>query len=85
MDGIRKIGLCAFSGCTALTEIVIPETVSSLGEWVFFNCTNLKTVYSETRAKPASWNKDWAYGIEETAEILFKESWSYIDGIPTKK
>ena len=28
----------AFSGCTALAEIILPETVSVIGDYAFFNC-----------------------------------------------
>ena len=41
---ITAIGASAFSGCTNLTEAVIPNTVTTLGTNIFENCTNLTSV-----------------------------------------
>ena len=38
---VTGIGEDAFSGCTGLTSIVIPETVTSVGSDAFANCTGL--------------------------------------------
>jgi len=32
---------CAFSGCSSLTEITIPHSVSSIGALTFYNCSGL--------------------------------------------
>lgn len=34
----------AFSGCTSLTEITLPQTVTSLGDYAFQGCTSLTKV-----------------------------------------
>lgn len=39
-DGLEIIGLSAF-GSTALTEIELPDTVETLDEWAFSNCSSL--------------------------------------------
>ena len=41
---ITAIGASAFSGCTNLTEAVIPNTVTTLGNEIFSGCTNLTSV-----------------------------------------
>lgn len=41
---IKSIGSSAFSGCTALTELIIPEGVTSIGDYCFRYCSNLSTV-----------------------------------------
>lgn len=33
----------AFSGCTELTEVVIPEGVTAIGMWAFYDCTALSS------------------------------------------
>ncbi len=33
----------AFDGCTALTSAVIPDSVSTIGDYAFNNCTSLET------------------------------------------
>ncbi len=37
----------AFSGCTALEQIIIPTSIKNIGMFVFNNCTGLKTVVYE--------------------------------------
>ena len=49
IDGysIKYIGEAAFLGCSKLTSIVIPKTVTSIGISAFEECTKLKTVTFE--------------------------------------
>ena len=35
----------AFSLCTSLKEVIIPNSVSRIGNNAFYGCSNLKTVY----------------------------------------
>ena len=44
---LSKIGDYAFYGCTGLTAITIPKTVTVIGASAFENCVNLKTVTFE--------------------------------------
>jgi len=39
------LGYGCFSGCSVLTSITIPSSVTSLGEWCFRHCSGLETVY----------------------------------------
>jgi hypothetical protein len=41
-DDCKGISAKAFSGCTALTELTIPASVTNIGNEVFFGCTALK-------------------------------------------
>lgn len=43
-DSVRVIGNEAFSGCIALEWVEMPETLESLGEFVFYNCESLSSV-----------------------------------------
>jgi len=43
-EGLREIGLGAFSNCTALQSISIPSTVTKIGTGAFNCCTELKEV-----------------------------------------
>ena len=41
----ESIGSYAFSGCTSLTSVTIPDSVTSIGEGAFSGCTSLTDVY----------------------------------------
>ncbi len=44
LDGARGIGAYAFSGCTNLTGVTIPDTVTSIGGSAFSGCSRLTNV-----------------------------------------
>lgn len=41
-NGCKIIGASAFYGCEKLTEIVIPDSVTSIGDFAFYYCLSLK-------------------------------------------
>ena len=41
---VTSIGYCAFSGCSGLTSMTIPDSVTSIGEEAFFGCSGLTSV-----------------------------------------
>ena len=43
-DGVRKIPGSLFSGCTGLTSVTIPDSVTNIGTYAFSGCTGLTSV-----------------------------------------
>lgn len=44
LDGITKIRSYAFSYCTRLSSVTIPNIVTSIGGGAFYNCTSLTSI-----------------------------------------
>ena len=44
LEGATKIGDYAFNGCTGLTSITIPNSVTSIGEYAFSHCRGLNSI-----------------------------------------
>ncbi len=49
----------AFSYCSGLRKIVIPASVTSIGEFAFYGCTEL-TIYCRAKEKPSGWADNWS-------------------------
>jgi hypothetical protein len=43
-EKVEKIANRAFYGCTALTEISIPDTVKTIEQYAFYKCSNVETL-----------------------------------------
>ena len=43
-EGVASIGEFAFSGCTALRNVVLPSSLTSLGTEAFSGCASLRYV-----------------------------------------
>ena len=63
------IGDEAFWGCTEITELILPEGVTSIGNEAFFNCKNMKSL-----TIPDSIT-DIGYGVFQWCESLKSIRW----------
>ena len=43
-DTVKEIGDSAFSDCLSLTDVVIPQSTTLMGQYAFFGCQGLKSV-----------------------------------------
>ena len=48
----------AFLGCDNVKTIVIPNSVTSIGDFAFSRCPNL-TIYCEAESEPSGWSSYW--------------------------
>jgi len=47
---VASIGFEAFLNATSLTSITIPDSVTTIGEYAFYNCPNLRGIYFQGNA-----------------------------------
>lgn len=52
--GLKTIGQVAFGACKNITEITIPESVTSIGDSAFNNCSVLQSVYCYPTTPPSA-------------------------------
>ena len=54
------ISICsnAFSSCSSLTSITVPDSITSIGSYAFSGCDAL-TIYCEVVNKPIGWSDSW--------------------------
>lgn len=53
-SGVTSIGKCAFSDCTSLESVSLPDTVTVIDEFAFSDCTALTSIFYE--GSHAMWN-----------------------------
>jgi hypothetical protein len=66
--GLASINAHAFEGCTALSEITIPETVTSIGEEAFSGCTGLIEMHLQAEA-PATLGNNAFLNVQNTIPV----------------
>lgn len=66
---IEKLGLA----CTGIKNIVIPNTVTDVGEEIFAWCSNPITIHCEAETKPDGWSNNWLNGAPDGTTV----DWGY--------
>ncbi len=87
---LETIYYSAFSYCSKLESIILPSTITSLGDGVFYN-DSILTIYVEAESVPTGWNSNFVgsgpivYLLSET-DPGTKEGnyWHYVNGLPEK-
>lgn len=49
----------AFNACKTIISIVIPTTITQVGQNIFEGCTSLTTINCGATSKPEEWDNDW--------------------------
>ena len=62
----------AFSDCSSLTSVIIPDSVNSIGEWAFYDCSSLTNIYFESNAPSIRW--DVFREVSKNAKIFVNPS-----------
>jgi hypothetical protein len=55
----------AFSGCVNLTSVIIPESVTSTGDYAFYGCGDLVSITFE-RSTPPEFGEDVFEGVDKS-------------------
>lgn len=82
-DGVEEVKRLTFYNCEGLTSIVIPATVTTIGNWgynPFHGCTNVATIYASVDPAALTWegNSDTEALMPEKGTKWYvddKESW----------
>ena len=55
-DGVTRIGMGVFAGCSNLTSVTIPESVTSIGDDAFYECSSLTSVTIPDSVTDIGWS-----------------------------
>lgn len=74
LNSVETIGTKAFARCTNLRSITIPESVTKMGEEVFYDCYSLERIYVPFTEgnQPEGWNWEWKQGCN--AEVIYSDN-----------
>ena len=83
-NGVRVIATCTFSGCSGLTSVTIPSSVTSVGINAFYICSGLKDVYF-SGTKPPSFGMSAFSGCDPDLVFHAPKGWEgrtrILDGV----
>ncbi len=69
-EGTVAISPAAFSSCSALEEVTIPHSVTSIGRSAFYNCTGIQKIYCRAQYPPIPEEHIFAESVQQNA-ILY--------------
>jgi formylglycine-generating enzyme required for sulfatase activity len=75
-DGVTKIGMGVFAGCTNLESVTIPDGVTAIGNGAFYGCSNLTSVAFPESV--TSIGNEAFYGCSGLTNLVFPEKLSMV-------
>ncbi len=76
---VTKIEKGAFANCSRLTEIILPDSLTSIGDKAFANCLNLTAAFFDGDV-PETWGNDVFVNNKSGFVIVYvdgKQGWAY--------
>ena len=67
-----KLDSGAFASCWGLESVTLPEQLVSMGDVVFSNCTNLKTLVVQNRALRTPTSGNWSTNSGNSSQKIYK-------------
>ena len=77
------LGNSLFAGCDKLEKVILPESLTSIGEYVFWYCLNLKSF--EVPTNVTSIGEDFIFGPHKITEISVKAGNTVFSMVGNKK
>ena len=68
----KKLYSGAFASCWGLESVTLPEQLVSMGDVVFSNCTNLKTLVVQNRALRTPTSGNWSTNSGNSSQKIYK-------------
>ena len=73
IDGTRLIADDAFSGCSVLTSVTIPNSVTSIGDYAFSHCSSLTEIIVSSNNEKFSSDNGVLFNKDKTILIKYPE------------
>ena len=80
-SGLESIGEGAFNGCNALTIVIVPNSVTALGNNAFYHSDGHLVILCEAESKPAGWSDyfDGKGGSNTYVDVVWGYKSTYTD------
>lgn len=80
-ESVKYFGDCTFSNFSKLTEIKIPYGTTTVSEWMFMGCRNLKTITLPNSIKLIEEAAFYNAGVETIHFLGSKAEWNEIENV----
>ena len=74
LEGTREVGNRICYGCTELETVILPESLETIGNGSFTNCSNLTNINILERIREIATIKVLGFRKRETSEYVFREN-----------